>query len=149
MTLFIFIFLYLQNESSDATSHLFAAHKAAQHEASMFPDYLVKWCGLPYSDCTIEDGELISRHYASAIEEYNLRNKSQRTPNPKYCSAMKKRPKFHALKEQPDYLGGHDNMKLRDYQMEGLNWLTHSWCRCVLSEIFFQHAVQHLYKDHN
>lgn len=42
-----------------------------------------------------------------------------------------------ALKKQPAYLGG-DNLELRDYQLEGLNWLAHSWCKYVEKyEIFF------------
>jgi len=46
--------------------------------------------------------------------------------------ALKVRPKFTELKAQPEYLGGEDEMELRDYQLEGLNWLLHSWCRCVV-----------------
>uniref|UniRef100_A0A8C4R333 Chromodomain helicase DNA binding protein 2 n=1 Tax=Eptatretus burgeri TaxID=7764 RepID=A0A8C4R333_EPTBU len=33
------------------------------------------------------------------------------------------------LQEQPTYLGGSDVLELRDYQLDGLNWLIHSWCR--------------------
>ena len=64
-----------------------------------------------------------------AIDEYNARNRSQRTPNIKYCAAMKKRPKFSPMSEQPAYLGKENNLKLRDYQLAGLNWLVHSWSR--------------------
>lgn len=42
--------------------------------------------------------------------------------------ALKQRPRFVALKKQPAYLGG-ENLELRDYQLEGLNWLAHSWCK--------------------
>lgn len=42
--------------------------------------------------------------------------------------ALKQRPRFVALKKQPSYLGG-ENLELRDYQLEGLNWLAHSWCK--------------------
>uniref|UniRef100_A0A8D2LV56 DNA helicase n=1 Tax=Varanus komodoensis TaxID=61221 RepID=A0A8D2LV56_VARKO len=38
------------------------------------------------------------------------------------------RPRFVALKKQPSYIGG-ENLELRDYQLEGLNWLAHSWCK--------------------
>lgn len=44
--------------------------------------------------------------------------------------ALKQRPRFVALKKQPAYLGG-ENLELRDYQLEGLNWLAHSWCKYV------------------
>ncbi|KAG8145171.1 hypothetical protein E2320_013542, partial [Naja naja] len=41
---------------------------------------------------------------------------------------LKQRPRFVALKNQPSYIGG-ENLELRDYQLEGLNWLAHSWCK--------------------
>jgi len=41
------------------------------------------------------------------------------------------RPKFTELKSQPDYLGHEENLELRDYQLEGLNWMLHCWCRYV------------------
>ena len=48
------------------------------------PDYLMLWQGLPYSESTWEDGALVSKRYPVAIEEYNLRNKSQKIPS-KLC----------------------------------------------------------------
>lgn len=94
------------------------------------------------------------------------------TCTPKQCPALKHRPKFSALKKQPDYIGGgntvgaavlcnipifvfyvgvlcsnncarnlicisitldssssHQDLELRDYQMEGVNWLIHAWCK--------------------
>jgi len=44
-------------------------------------DYLVKWQGLPYSECTQEDNELIKQRYPAAIEEYEMRQKSTCTPS--------------------------------------------------------------------
>uniref|UniRef100_H2ZS55 Chromo domain-containing protein n=1 Tax=Latimeria chalumnae TaxID=7897 RepID=H2ZS55_LATCH len=41
---------------------------------------------------------------------------------------LRQRPRFVALKKQPSYVGG-ENLELRDYQLEGLNWLAHSWCK--------------------
>lgn len=65
---------------------LISAHQASRSDGhlNVFPDYLVKWHGLPYSECTWEAGELISKRFKSSLEEYNLRNKSQCIPN-KYC----------------------------------------------------------------
>ena len=51
------------------------------NENNGYPDYLVKWQGLPYCECTWEDGELLSRRFQSVIDEYHARNKSQRTPS--------------------------------------------------------------------
>jgi len=48
-----------------------------------------------------------------------------------WLQALKLRPKFLPLKDQPPYLGGEDGLTLRDYQLEGLNWLLHSWCRYI------------------
>lgn len=42
---------------------------------------------------------------------------------------LKQRPRFVALKKQPSYIGGHEGLELRDYQLNGLNWLAHSWCK--------------------
>lgn len=39
------------------------------------------------------------------------------------------RPKFHQVRTQPDYMSGDRSLTLRDYQMDGLNWLIHSWCK--------------------
>ncbi|KAI0207728.1 Chromodomain-helicase-DNA-binding protein 1 [Lamellibrachia satsuma] len=104
-----------------------APARAATGEGSGLPDYLVKWHCLPYSDCTWEDGELITRKFMPAIEEYNKRQNSQCIPS-KYCRVLKTRPKFVPLKDQPSYVGT-DEFQLRDYQLEGLNWLLHSWCK--------------------
>ncbi|ETE65957.1 Chromodomain-helicase-DNA-binding protein 2, partial [Ophiophagus hannah] len=65
------------------------------------PEYLCKWMGLPYAECSWEDEALISKKF---------------------------QPRFVALKNQPSYIGG-ENLELRDYQLEGLNWLAHSWCK--------------------
>ncbi len=35
------------------------------------------------------------------------------------------RPEFMKLSQQPSFLVGGE---LRDYQLEGLNWLIYSWC---------------------
>lgn len=102
-------------------------------------DYLCKWQGLPYSDCTWEDGELIKKRFPKFIEEFDTRQNSQTLPpvNIKSQKAMKIRPRFVALKDKPDYLGGYDpELKLRDYQLEGLNWLANSWCKYVLFYFF-------------
>ncbi|KAK2513411.1 Chd1 [Columba guinea] len=50
---------------------------------------------------------------------------------------LKQRPRFVALKKQPSYIGGHEGLELRDYQLNGLNWLAHSWCKgnsCILAD---------------
>uniref|UniRef100_A0A8C9U7K4 DNA helicase n=1 Tax=Serinus canaria TaxID=9135 RepID=A0A8C9U7K4_SERCA len=104
--------------------------------AAGYPDYYCKWQGLPYSECSWEDGALIAKKFQTRIDEYFSRNQSKTTPF-KDCKILKQRPRFVALKKQPSYIGGHDSLELRDYQLNGLNWLAHSWCKgnsCILAD---------------
>ncbi|KAL5484418.1 hypothetical protein EMCRGX_G020912 [Ephydatia muelleri] len=47
-------------------------------------------------------------------------------------SGTKKSPKFTVLKDQPELLGGPSKLKLRDYQLDGMNFLVHSWCNSMV-----------------
>ncbi|XP_029806869.1 chromodomain-helicase-DNA-binding protein 2 isoform X5 [Suricata suricatta] len=98
------------------------------------PEYLCKWMGLPYSECSWEDEALIGKKFQSCIDSFHSRNNSKTIPT-RECKALKQRPRFVALKKQPAYLGG-ENLELRDYQLEGLNWLAHSWCKFEFWEDF-------------
>ncbi|XP_040511177.1 chromodomain-helicase-DNA-binding protein 1 isoform X4 [Gallus gallus] len=107
-----------------------------QKSAAGYPDYYCKWQGLPYSECSWEDGALIAKKFQACIDEYFSRNQSKTTPF-KDCKILKQRPRFVALKKQPSYIGGRDCLELRDYQLNGLNWLAHSWCKgnsCILAD---------------
>ncbi|XP_078252560.1 chromodomain-helicase-DNA-binding protein 1 isoform X1 [Rhinoraja longicauda] len=99
-----------------------------QKSVSGHPDYLCKWQGLSYSECSWEDGALMSRKFQSHIDSYTSRNQSKNIPL-KECKVLKQRPRFVALKKQPAYIGSSDVLELRDYQLNGLNWLAHSWCK--------------------
>ena len=99
-------------------------------------DFLCKWQGLPYSECTWEDGELVRKRFPKLIEEFEKRQSANTYPpvNAKSQKAMRIRPKFVTLKEKPDYLGRTNStpenpLTLRDYQLDGLNWLANSWCK--------------------
>ncbi|OCT98562.1 chromodomain-helicase-DNA-binding protein 1 isoform X2 [Xenopus laevis] len=107
-----------------------------QKSAAGYPDYFCKWQGLPYSECSWEDGALIAKKFQARIDEYISRNQSKTIPF-KECKVLKQRPRFVALKKQPSYIGGNKQMELRDYQLDGLNWLAHSWCKgnsCILAD---------------
>lgn len=108
------------------------AHQPSKSTETCHPEYLCKWEGLPYAECTFEEGGLIHKKYSKKIDEYHVRQKSQKTPT-KLSRVLKTRPKFVPLKSQPDYIGS-ETFILRDYQMDGLNWLAHSWCKenCVI-----------------
>uniref|UniRef100_A0A3Q3AXZ1 Chromodomain helicase DNA binding protein 2 n=1 Tax=Kryptolebias marmoratus TaxID=37003 RepID=A0A3Q3AXZ1_KRYMA len=108
--------------SSDFPSH---SHKTS---SSNEPEYLCKWMGLPYSECSWEDGALVRKKFERCIDSFINRNSSKTVPS-KDCKVLKQRPRFVALKKQPPYIGD-KNLELRDYQLDGLNWLAHSWCRC-------------------
>ena len=53
-----------------------------------------------------------------------------------YVRVLKHRPKFVEEVEQPEFIGEGD-LLLRDYQLQGLNWLNHSWTRCGQPLPFF------------
>lgn len=89
-------------------------------------EYLCKWQSLPYSEATWEDANLVLRKWQHCIENFNERENSKCTPS-RHCKVMKYRPKFYKIKVQPDFV--QEGLSLRDYQMDGLNWLLHSWCR--------------------
>lgn len=90
-------------------------------------DYLCKWQGLPYGESTWEDGGLISRFHQQKIDAYLKRQQSERIPA-RSAKVHRQRPRFVPIKKQPSFIGGEDLM-LRDYQLDGLNWLVNSWCK--------------------
>ncbi|XP_036148623.1 chromodomain-helicase-DNA-binding protein 1 isoform X3 [Monomorium pharaonis] len=95
---------------------------------SEHPDYYCKWENLSYAEATWEDGTLIVKRWPEKIKEFRDREDSKRTPS-KHCKVLKSRPKFYQLNEQPTYMGKEKDLVLRDYQMDGLNWMIHSWCK--------------------
>ncbi|XP_056146515.1 chromodomain-helicase-DNA-binding protein 1 isoform X2 [Lampris incognitus] len=106
-----------------------------QKSAAGYPDYLCKWLGLPYSECSWEDGALIARKFQRCIDDYVSRNQSKTIPS-RDCKVLKQRPRFVPMKKPPSYAGG-DGLELRDYQMDSLNWMAHSWCKgnsCILAD---------------
>uniref|UniRef100_A0A672L0M4 Chromodomain-helicase-DNA-binding protein 1-like n=1 Tax=Sinocyclocheilus grahami TaxID=75366 RepID=A0A672L0M4_SINGR len=106
-----------------------------QKSAAGYPDYLCKWQGLPYFECSWEDGALIGRKFQKCIDEYMSRNQCKTIPS-RECKVLKQRPRFVPMKKQPPYIGA-DGLELRDYQLEGLNWMAHSWCKgnsCILAD---------------
>ncbi|GMS84761.1 hypothetical protein PENTCL1PPCAC_6936, partial [Pristionchus entomophagus] len=116
-------------------------------------DYLVKWKELVYQDATWERDDMDIPGYEDAIFRYwmhrnrmigdtipkNIRNrinaKREKDGLPPYEEQIEKDKKkkdkpTHDLRkkyeEQPDYLGENGG-KLHPYQLEGINWLRHSF----------------------
>jgi hypothetical protein len=114
------------------------AHEKNREQENTY-DYLCKWDGLQYSECTWEDGNLIAKRCQPKIDEYNARllqqaEDLQLQQQTSSTSGRKKaaiqRPRFSPITVQPLYLAPDEpEFKLRDYQLEGLNWLGHSWCK--------------------
>lgn len=76
-------------------------------------DYFVKWESLPYSEASVEDGHIIQKKWPEKVREFKEREESKRTPS-KSCRALKVRPKFFQIKTQPAFIGGENNVSLRN-----------------------------------
>ena len=89
-------------------------------------DYFVKWKNLTYADSTWEDESVMKSYYSEPLEEYNTRKKLKCNPR-SYKESMKFFKKtFRPLKEQPSFIGS-EELRLRDYQMDGLNFMLKAW----------------------
>lgn len=92
--------------------------------------YLVKWRSLQYEDSTWELEEDVDPDKIKQFERF-------RKVPPRSEWKMKKRPlpeQWDKLDKSPIYKGGNS---LREYQLEGLNWLTFSWYNarnCILAD---------------
>ncbi|TKR94072.1 hypothetical protein L596_008413 [Steinernema carpocapsae] len=108
------------------------AHQLSREQALggvPLTEYFIKWIGLPYAESTWEDEALIRRNYADKIEDY-LKRTSVKTLPYKSCLALHRRPKFTKLEGTPDFLKCIDNEQvLRDYQVDGVNWMLHAWTK--------------------
>ncbi|XP_010273267.1 PREDICTED: protein CHROMATIN REMODELING 5 [Nelumbo nucifera] len=90
----------------------------------VMPEYLVKWRGLSYAEATWEKDVDIA-FAQDAIDEYKAREAAM-TVQGKMVDFQRKKIKasLRKLDEQPEWLKGGN---LRDYQLEGLNFLVNSW----------------------
>lgn len=93
--------------------------------------YLCKWRALGYSESTWEwEGDIrgFSEDASVKVDEFLGRQYGSGSG-----SGLKKCTKgsrnFRRYKEQPEFI--QNDLKLRDYQLDGLNWLLFSWCRRV------------------
>ncbi|XP_074310601.1 protein CHROMATIN REMODELING 5 [Silene latifolia] len=87
-------------------------------------EYLVKWQGLSYAEATWEK-EVVIESARDAINEYKAREAALAVQGKTVDAQRRKsRGSLRKLDEQPEWLRGG---KLRDYQLEGLNFLVISW----------------------
>ncbi|XP_051865740.1 chromodomain-helicase-DNA-binding protein 8-like isoform X1 [Pristis pectinata] len=90
--------------------------------------YLVKWCSLPYEDSTWELKEDVDE---AKIEEF------ERLQARKPRLAHVERPPAKAWKKLDLFREYKNNNQLREYQLEGVNWLLFNWYNrqnCILAD---------------
>lgn len=88
-----------------------------------------QWKGLPYSECTYENADLVATltDGPKTVDEYKQREHKIANTFPKdILFARREFGQRQAMTAQPSWL--HFG-KLRDYQLDGLNWLVLSWLR--------------------
>ncbi|GAX85223.1 hypothetical protein CEUSTIGMA_g12643.t1 [Chlamydomonas eustigma] len=89
--------------------------------------YLVKWEGLPYSEATWESEQDVLAAQAH-VQIQGFRDREARLQTPHFSVEAQRRmfkvQGTRALVAQPDFLSFG---KLRDYQLDGLNWMVYSW----------------------
>ncbi|KAA8495718.1 Chromodomain-helicase-DNA-binding protein 2 [Porphyridium purpureum] len=94
-------------------------------------EYLVKWCELPYAECTWEPASMLASEADMAqIDKFLERQQGRASSfgkqrlNP--FQSVEKRKPYRKMATQPSWLAG-DGRTLRDYQLAGLNWLAYRW----------------------
>ena len=118
------------------------------------PQFLVKWKGLGYDECTWEDSELVSKLALTEIDLFLNRQSNEKIPGHGKFPSSGSRGIFRKIETQPKFLnfsvkstdsGKEEQLKcnedafdvnskrltLRDYQLEGLNWLAYSWTKNI------------------
>ncbi|KAK4044532.1 P-loop containing nucleoside triphosphate hydrolase protein [Parachaetomium inaequale] len=88
-------------------------------------EYLVKWKGLQYDDCTWEDATLISSHAQDKIDQF-LDRSSRSWQSDRKQTSLDTRSRMTKLDSQPSYVKGGE---LREFQLKGLNFLALNWTR--------------------
>ncbi|XP_053789243.1 chromodomain-helicase-DNA-binding protein 8 [Vidua chalybeata] len=90
--------------------------------------YLVKWCSLPYEDSTWELQEDVDEAKIAEFKRIQARHPElKRQPRPQ-AGAWKKLEASHEYK---------NHNRLREYQLEGVNWLLFNWYNrqnCILAD---------------
>ncbi|GIZ40898.1 hypothetical protein CKM354_000421900 [Cercospora kikuchii] len=88
-------------------------------------EYFVKWKSLFYDACTWETAELISSIAQTEIDRY-LDRSAKLPVSDKSEQSLSTRSPYKPFRVQPSYIKGGE---LREFQIHGLNFLAHHWCR--------------------
>ncbi|XP_032875675.1 chromodomain-helicase-DNA-binding protein 7 isoform X2 [Amblyraja radiata] len=104
------------------------SHSIDKDSGEPVTHYLVKWCSLPYEECTWEQKLETDQ---GKIEEFQ---QLQAVP-PRTEHMERPLPEFWTkLEHSRDYKNGN---QLREYQLEGVNWLLFNWYNsqnCILAD---------------
>ncbi|KAK4536923.1 hypothetical protein CDCA_CDCA10G2948 [Cyanidium caldarium] len=82
--------------------------------------YLVKWCSLGYDECTWEHDFDVQDDLK--VQEFRERNR--KPPDVAFRRPPRPPPSAYQQLPNPDFK---NDGELRDYQLEGFNWLVHCW----------------------
>jgi len=96
-----------------------------QRELDDITEYYVKWKGTFYDSCTWEDATLVSELAQTEIDRYLDRSSKSLNSNRTEANPNTRSP-YIPFKQQPPYIKGG---QLREFQVKGLNFLAHNWCR--------------------
>ncbi|PSR99437.1 P-loop containing nucleoside triphosphate hydrolase protein [Coniella lustricola] len=88
-------------------------------------EYLVKWKGLSYDECTWEAASLISERDQDKIDLF-LNRSSRSWQSDRTESDPNTRSPMRKIEHQPSYI---TNGELREFQLKGLNFLALNWTR--------------------
>ncbi|EIE23598.1 hypothetical protein COCSUDRAFT_47361 [Coccomyxa subellipsoidea C-169] len=125
-----------QMEEELVQQHMHVERVIAQRtEPDGTPRYLVKWKGLPYGECTWENfQDIFKAEGQHCVDQYQERE-ARLIEGVRGLEAQRRASEGQrALLTQPDFLRAG---QLRDYQLEGLNWLIYSWMQnnnCILAD---------------
>ncbi|KAK8466942.1 hypothetical protein PHAVU_008G199800 [Phaseolus vulgaris] len=112
-------------KQNSQVERIIADRISKDNSSNVIPEYLVKWQGLSYAEATWEK-DIDIAFAQHAIDEYKAREAAMAAVQGKMVDSQRKKSKasLRKLEEQPEWLKGG---KLRDYQLEGLNFLVNSW----------------------
>lgn len=129
-------------------------------ESDLHIQYLVKWRGAPYCECSWERWEDIKQNTSEIYAFWKrqrpptLPSKPIGHPSVQSYQRLAESPRFGTYEENDDETS---ELILRDYQLEGVNWLLWNWWHkrpCILADemglgktiqsVCFLHQLQHL-----
>jgi superfamily II DNA or RNA helicase len=129
-------------------------------DGDLHVQYLVKWRGAPYCECSWERWEDIKQSTSEIFNFWKrqrppkLPSKPIGHPSIQEYQRLVVSPKFGTYEENDDETS---ELTLRDYQLEGVNWLLWNWWHkrpCILADemglgktiqsVCFLHQLQHM-----